>query len=600
MKTNKFFRFTCFALCLIMLMSAMPVWAENIATDGDTSKLLDATIDFETGAVVKYVNGTAPTNHPKLSVAQAEAGDISGTFNTPDIAVFTPADFNKNYHCFIEVDPKNSANYALRVESANSYFAVQDINKKLPDGDFTVSADFYFTLERFGGTIPIIQWARDEKLKSNDGSLANKYALVSIDTSGHLVVNSQTLDVTLSNTTWYNITVEAKYKNADNYELSLYLDNELVATYTQSMPEPASGANNSYLIFFTYAIGCKYSYVDNIRIYEWITEKDVPDEEPEDEVDPDMLDTSIDFENLTADTYTTKTWLNATNLAPLNIEGKTSFSTNNSKGWTRNAAIMDDDDESHGRVWYNASGSALFTLHDLKNRLLTHDYTVSVDMKFETFPTATAPLIQWLRGDSQLSNVSTKFISMDPKGRFCLDGVDLGMGATLNEWFNVTIKVSYISHDLYLVSLYVNGVLLSSKETVSTCKEGNADNSFIRILTIDTSFKARFDNLQVYESDNAKIYPEKSVIWDVDFNSLENGALMNVDAWNDYSNGYNATESNLGENAVVENGKLKLTPRNSDNYMDIKVGGGNYDPIKEGPVAISMKLNVNTNETAGA
>ena len=606
MEKRNLIRFICLVIVTVMLVSSLPVLAEDTATDGETSELLDYTIDFETGGAVDFVNGTAQNYSSRLTEAKALAGCIGEKFNTPDIAVLTATDYGQNYHCFIGEAPERSGNYALYPYSVSSYFAVRDINKKLPDGNFAVSADFYLNLGKFTGTVPLIQWTRDDDLKGLDSNLTTQYALVSADASGQLVVNSEVLDDTLSPTTWYNIKVEAEYTNKDDdYEISLYLNGELVTTYTQSMPEPESGENGSYLIFFTRSTACKFSYVDNIHVYEWITEENEPEEDPEEDLDSNRLDTTIDFENLTADNYTEKTWLNADNLAPLNIEGKTSFSTDNSSGKTRNAAIMDDKDEdgnvtNHGRVWFNASSSGLFTLHDLQNRLLTHDYTVSLDMKFTKFPDAATPLVSWLRGDSQLSCATTKLICINKEGRFCNDDVELGMRVALNEWFNVTVKVSYLSYDFYRVTLYVNGELLSSKDTVITCKAGNADNSFIRILSVATSFDARFDNLQVYESDNAKIYPEKNVIWDVDFNNHESGTLMSIGAWNDYSNGYNVIRSNLGESAVIEDGRLKLTPRSTDNCMDILIGGGNYDPMREGPVAISMKLNVNTNETTGS
>ena len=614
MKKLTFTKLICLVIVTVMLVSSLPVSAEDTATDGETSELLDYTIDFETGGDVSFVNGTAQNYHYKVTEAKALAGCIGEKFNKPDIAVLTATDYGQNYHCFIGEAPGRSGNYALYPYSTSSYFAVRDINKKLPDGNFAVSADFCLNLGNFTGTVPLIQWTRDDDLKGLDSNLTTKYALVSADADGHLVVNSEVLDATLSTTDsttdstteWYNIKVEAEYTNKDDdYEISLYLNEVLVTTYTQSMPEPESGENGSYLIFFTRSTACKFSYVDNIHVYEWITEENEPEEDPEEDLDPNRLDTTIDFENLTADNYKENTWLNADNLAPLNIEGKTSFSTNNSSGKTRYAAIMDDKDvdgnvTTHGRVWFNASSSGLFTLHDLQNRLLTHDYTVSLDMKFTTFPDAATPLVSWLRGDSQLSCATTKLICINQYGRFCNDDVDLGMGVALDEWFNVVVKVSYLSDDFYRVTLYVNGELLSSKDTVITCKEGNADNSFIRILSVATSFKARFDNLQVYESDNAKIYPEKAVIWDVDFNNHESGTLMSIDTWNDYSSGYNVVRSNLGESAVIENGKLKLTPRSTDNCMDILMGGGNYDPMREGPVAISMKLNVNTNETIGS
>ena len=146
-------------------------------------------------------------------------------------------------------DLKDGTNYALKIASSSSYFAVKDADKKLVGTDFTVSADFYLTLDSFteGKSVRLIQWITNAELAENDGTVSNKYEFIRVAKDGSLCLGSKDLGVDVADQTWFNITADVKYVSENNYSISLYLNKTPVYTFTQTVTVPPDGG--SYIVF---------------------------------------------------------------------------------------------------------------------------------------------------------------------------------------------------------------------------------------------------------------------------------------------------------------------------------------------------------------
>ena len=383
---------------------------------------------------------------------------------------------------------------------------------------------------------------------------------------------------------WFNFRLEMIPANATSYTYYIYVDDVLVYTNGYSKA-PAQSPQNYRILAGDKDVGYS-AMLDNI---EFRTLPLVPN--------PDRVDTTIDFENLDSTVFTDKYYINAERLTALNTD-KTAVSTSWVGSSTMNSSIVTSSNANYNRVWQNASARAYFVVDDLENRLINRDFTVSADFMFSTFPEDKTSLIQWLRGSSLSSITTNEFLYIDRNGELCQNGVEIGKSVGLNEWFNVTLKVSYAKHNLYNVVTYVNGELVSVTDMQIACKANDTDGSFIRFMsTANAAFKACMDNIQIYESDNAKIYEEKDVIWDLDFDGLTDGETTDTAYLNDCSLGYENIRNLMGSTAVASDGGLKITPA-LNRWIDLKLGGGNYDPVKEGPVSISFKFNLASKDTA--
>ena len=196
-----------------------------------------------------------------------------------------------------------------------------------------------------------------------------------------------------------------------------------------------------------------------------------------------------------------------------------------------------------------------------------------------------------------MSNKDTKetyeLVQLNTNGQLVANSKELGVYLNAKEWFNITAQVKkFTGCSKYEVVLYLNGKLLYTYETEMALPDKDANRSFIRFLHAikNGGFAGSFmDNVQVYEKLSSEVYEEKDVLWDVSFNNIADGTVMDVSAWEQVSNGYGVIRSNMDTGLTVENGKLKVSSCTSGRMVDLYVGGGGYSPLCDGSVSISFK-----------
>ena len=475
-------------------------------------------------------------------------------FDTADAVFTTAGDHGAGFHCGINTGNHSNETYiapeketgdgALTIRSNNSYFAVTDVNRKLPNSSFTVSADVYFTLTNFSGPAPIMQWIRDNSLdtaKGNDNELTTRYGLISVNESGQLVAGGKTLTTTVNDTTWYNITAKVTHLSGDTYRISLYLNNQPVYVYVQEMPAPSSGTDGSHIIFYTRSANCKASYLDNVHIYQEQSNR---------------LNTTIDF-----DIGKTVTFVNGNggfggtehpdgDISEYCDTSDTKFSSylDYATGTWAFFIEKDSDTDNYYAIVKNRSWLAI---EDINKRLPNGDFTVSADMYVPTGVTLQGnnyPLFRWTRSTitAEGGDTSYSLIELNKDGSFVANGKDTGKDIPYDTWFNLAAKVKYLGGDNYRVSLYLNNESFYAYNLEMPA--GEDETSCIIFFARRGSnelVNSRLDNLCVYEDD---ITPDPL---NLDFNGDYTSALNIIGKENYFPA--------IGEGkATVQNGYLRI------------------------------------------
>ena len=576
MKTNKLLKLACLVIGLVMLVSAMP---------------MSAIAPYSTGKV----NAPAAASAGSINVVLRDFGKEN---TQPDLTAHKTSAVDFEVWSTAIAKNEASGNSVYAPNSTNkTHIKIKDLVGESLQNGFVYSADYKFGADYINGS------TADDKTSDNKD---NRVQFISFADWGYLTLarlghdgkiyatmasNSPAIPgVKIEADTWFNFRVEFLVNNATSFIYYIYIDDVLVywSTYGNANSGYVPGKKPmEYRILAGDRVSGSGAMLDNIKFR---TLPIIPD--------PARVDTTIDFENLSAEEFTSTTWINDANLGPYLNTSKTAVSTSWTGSSKMNASIITSTNATYNRVWKNASSKAYVVVDDIENRLINHDFTVSADMMFSLFPEDKTSLIQWLRGESLNSFKTNELIYIDGSGAFMQNGVELGAKAELDKWFNVTLRISYVYHNIYNVATYIDGKLIASTEMTLSCNAGAKDGSFIRFMsTSNAKFTACMDNLQIYESDNVKIYEEKDVIWDLDFDNVANGSQLTANVWNSNSEGYQAVRSNLGSNAVIQNGKLVLKLKNNNTFIDIKIGGNNYDPLKTDTVAISLKLNMTKENT---
>ena len=576
MKTNKLLKLACLVIGLVMLVSAMP---------------MSAIAPYSTGKV----NAPAAASAGSINVVLRDFGKEN---TKPDLTAHKTSAVDFEVWSTALAKNEASGNSVYAPNSTNkTHIKIKDLVGEALQNGFVYSADYKFGADYINGS------TADDKTSDNKD---NRIQLITFVDWGYATLARLGHDgkiyatmasgspaipgVQIEADTWFNFRVEFLINNSTSFIYYIYIDDVLVywGTYSNANSGYVPGKKPmEYRILAGDRVSGSGAMLDNIKFR---TLPIIPD--------PARVDTTIDFENLSAEDFTSTTWINDANLGPYLNTSKTAVSNSWTGSTSMNASIITSTNATYNRVWKNASSKAYIVVDDIENRLINHDFTVSADMMFSLFPEDKAPLIQWLRGPSLTSVKTNELIYIDGSGAFMQNGVELGAKAELDKWFNVTLRISYVYHNIYNVATYIDGKLIASTEMTLSCNAGATDGSFIKFLSTSyTKFTACLDNLQIYESDNVKIYEEKDVIWDLDFDNVANGSQLTANVWNSNSEGYQAVRSNLGSNAVIQNGKLALKLKNNNVFVDIKIGGNNYDPLKTDTVAISLKLNMTKENT---
>ena len=547
----------------------------------DMNEPLDVTLDFDYGKeITKHMNGTKTDT---TTANGLHAGNLTPYLYNPDITVRTQYDYGSGNGSFIQLDPATDRtdDYALKSRSGTVFFAVKDIYNKLSGADFTVSANMCIDYSQLtaNATLPLIQYVRFTNLAKSDAGVPNRYCLVGAKCNGDkssvtLAAGTSELDVKINDKTWYNIKVTAERIYNDIYTISLYLDDEFLTSYDLDMPAPTDNPEGSFIVFFSMSARSLNSFIDDIRIIE--------------HAEPDTLDVALDFNTLTAEKVVQGTdynpaWLNIGKL--LN---------------TDKFAITCPMDHGEGNYGYQTkangnniyleivSGRSYIAIEDLGNRLEKSDFAVSADMYLNfdltNFTASTLSLLQWSKG-VKLNSTNYDLISVDNRGQLVANGNKLGVFVDLNDWFNISARLNYLTDDSYEVAIYLNEDLIY----VYTLDMPAGARSFIRFLGTGTSgFRgSRIDNILITQTE---VGTSSLVdIWDVDFDEFENETVMNADNWSAASSIYSVVRVN-GKNKV-EDGRLKITATSPSTATELSIGGKGYDPIlTDGGASISMKF----------
>ena len=533
MKKTNILRFFCALLGIVTLLSSVPVWAE----EGTTDVPFDFTVNFDKAGseILTGINGTAVSaNTIGDKLYDYTSGNISGDYNTDDAKVFTSLDYDTgNYVFYIRKDPKNSANYTLRIENA-CYFAVQDVNQKLPKSDFIVSGDFYFPssqAESENGS-NLIRWTRGSTLNNNGGSPT--YSLVGLNADEKLVANGKELDIAIPFDKWFNVSTHIDYVIDDVYRIKLYLDGVLISTYFMNMPAPSTSIA-SYILTFDRPNGYKQARLDNLHIYETTFEAETPDENA-------PLDVYMDFEygkkigshlNGTITDTTTASGLHQGNISPYvynpDIEIRTHYDYTDPGN--RGMYIQTDPNDSTNYVLKVMSTNSYFAVKDKFKKLAGADFTVSakiyLDLSYASF-TGTLPLIQWVRdGELALNEVTGvtnryTFISAKNDGTLVVNSEDLDTTLTTATWYDIKVVAERIIEDTYTISLYLGDEFLTSYEFDMPAPDDGDEGSYVLFFTRGgTGCKGScIDDIRITEHSNDK--------FDVtlDFNSLTAGKIV--------------------------------------------------------------------------
>ncbi len=557
MKNNRLQRFACLVIGLVMLASAMPMSAIVPFSSGEVKAVSPTVSEGYINAVLRDFDDLSAhaTDAVKFTTSKAKVVTESGTSNK----ALTPSSTDGKMHLIIS-DLKGEAMLNGFVYSADYKFGENYFNLTEDETDvgscvqaFTFVSG-YQTVARFG----------------HDGAL---YSTLS--------GNTKITDVIFKPNKWFNFRLEMLPNGTSSFSYYIYIDDVLV--YWGSYGKKPAKTPAEFRILAADRVSGTGAMLDNVCFR---TLPLIPD--------PDRVDITVDFEALSG--FGAKQWLNATNMADAGLNTSGAVVGNSATSWNMSAVTENGNTFVHNRVINGVvygSAKMFFTINDVENRLIHRDFTVSSDFIFYEFPTQNMPIIQWLYGADVASAKATQLINIDQTGMLIHNGKQLGVNAGLNEWFNVTLKVKYLASGKYRINVYVDEKYVTTSDLAISYYPAAGSSTFFKFLSTGHSgFRAGFDNLQIYEADTCKVYAEKDVIWDVDFDKLANGTQMDINAWNSVSEGYNVIRSNMGESAVIENGKLKLTPNNSGAFMDINIGGGNYDPMKEGSVEVSFKLNI--------
>ena len=459
-------------------------------------------IDFDTdkGEITTGINGERDSTIGAENINYS-AGNISGYYNTDDVKVLTGLDVASGNMIFnIKKDPTNSNNYTLRIEN-RCFFAVKDVNKKLPDGDFVVSADMYLP----GANAPVadnyqlLRWTRGETLNSTAGSPT--YTLAALNKNKKLVANGKELDITLPSDKWFNITAKVKYLSGDRYRISLYLDIKTnpdpILVYDQYMPEPDTGNEGSYIVVFDRAANFLQARLDNLHIYE----------------STDILDTTITFNDcpktVSGNVYGTG---ETNNVAPFVNTDKTAVTFALDHGISLPAKIWPSPTDSNNMALRINGSNGFVAIEDLEGRLEKSDFTVSGKMylNFDNYTSGSSlTLLQWSKGPSlKKDDADTKhysLVSVDKDGNLIANSVILDHSVTHKKWFAIAAKIKHLSKDSYNVSLYLDGELIYTYNQEMPAPEVGSDkvNKFyIRFLNMDMAkiSESYLDDLHVSEA----------------------------------------------------------------------------------------------------
>ena len=169
MKKTRRLKLLCAILGIVTLLSALPLSAET-ATENTADELFSIAVNFEAFSGI----------YNKVLVGSSIKEQYT---NNADVTFYTPKDLGGNNIGSIQYSPGEDSKYgeySLQITSGSSWFAVQDINQKLNNGDFVVSADVYLTLANFTADKQvhvvlnnadqfqaIIEFLEEEKAKAN-------------------------------------------------------------------------------------------------------------------------------------------------------------------------------------------------------------------------------------------------------------------------------------------------------------------------------------------------------------------------------------------------------------------------------------------------
>lgn len=420
-----------------------------------------------------------------------------------------------------------------------------------------------------GGNIPILRLKEDGTLmltkSSNSSSNAGSSSNYS-DTGKKLAAD-----------TWYTIRLDI---NAAGKYVALYVDGEHI--YSNATPTFTA----SEKIRFLQPNGVWDIYVDDLSIKEYQVNK---------------IDAVIDFENFAENTALTNPLLSASVFPEYSKKGEASLK------------VVADPENPDNMVSYNTGKGYFVSIYDKDLRLSKTDFVVGADIRFAEFPKMTADgsyaenlILSWVNGSA--ADPSYYFFCRVDSDGYLLDGNKNPTSFKFDKdtWYNVS---AHCNGSTGAYDVYIDGEYVFSGD-VGTPSATPAQ-SYIRILYYSTdttkTYSAYVDNVMLYESPRIERTKDVAkVIWDIDFDEYNDGdkvtkdqlnAMSSVADINSVSTAFTGSNSVI---ATINNSKaIKLTDTTHNKQFDLGIGNGDFDPLRNGTVRLSMDLTFESLPSSG-
>ena len=262
------------------------------------------------------------------------------------------------------------------------------------------------------------------------------------------------------------------------------------------------------------------------------------------------------------------------------------------------------DPENAGNMTSYNNGNAYAMQINVAN-LYKRDFVVSGRFRFESFPSVSGgagnvSLFAWVTTTG--STAYKIFCGVDQNGNLLSRSGDKAYeetGIVLNkdQWY--TVSVHYDGDDGNF-KVYVDGVYACSGNW--SVPGYNPSSQSIRVLNNynNNNFKAYVDDIYIYDLPNesdGSLTPDDGVIYNVDFESGFAGTtptekeIALLSPYGSYSSHATFT---TGGKLVKNDGNtfIRVAGVNNNHQLDLVVGNGGYDPLKNGTVSLSYDITI--------
>ena len=558
-KTNSITRILCAALAVVTMLAFAPAFSIG-AVAADSAKSFHVHYNFNSGTVGKALVKGDLTNSASgatgLSASSNRflyANDPTGGSNKVLESVATP--------------------YSNRIDYCGE-FTFKDDGLILANSDFAIEAKFYIkdaypvkgkesgeplsliAVKSGNTTYPLLRLTKNGylQLRNSEGSYKD------VNDLGKMPLNK-----------WIKLKVIVEN---DTDMVHLYFN----GNYATSLQMAALTAVDCIRMFQNH--GQWHMFLDDLTVYTF-------------------ADTLLDFENFEIGASITKDTLAA------------AFPSATFPSVSDTIVVKADPENAGNKVSYN-NGKAYLMQINAAN-LYKRDFVVSGKFRFESFPSVSGgagnvSIFAWVTTTS--STAYKIFCGVDQDGNFLSRSGDksyeeTGIVLNKNQWY--TISVHY-DGDNGNFNVYLDGVPVCSGKWDPPTSNPSSQN--IRVLNNynNNNFKAYVDDIQIYDLPNENdgaLTPDDGVIYNVDFESGFAGTKpteKEVALLSPYGS-YSAHSSFSTYGTLVKNDgntSLRIAGGTQDHQLDLVIGNGGYDPLKNGTVSLSYDITVEEYPTSSS